>query len=341
MAKQAGGAGDFPGESAVISTNEKVDVNLFYEKLDKLNESSGLTLLFNFRQAMLDLHRFYMEVIKRGGFYQVTKKGKWDDVALVSNSRSRVSMSAAQLQKIYEMLILQYELMYCRKMPNQWPAKNSQGTFGCVASPSCSTGKRKHCDSSSPFSSVRLFDQDGRTEEKDCCEGQETVNKNSTMIISANSNVKKIIVDVPKAPQKPRTGYHIFLRLETHRLRENLGERSNSHNLRDMAVAAWRRLPEKDKLPYIEASKMDKERYEQEMAAHMQKGKSQALLSTTTPKEPPADDVYHVSFEDDSEDLHSPDESVVGLAIEAMKNAGSNDSVFQIDWDNGPPAIRN
>ncbi|XP_042009819.1 uncharacterized protein LOC121758498 [Salvia splendens] len=128
--------------------------------------------------------------------------------------------SAAQLRNVYEMLILQYELMSCGKKSspaNLWPAKSSPGYFGSGTSPSCSAGKRKRCDSSSPFSSVHLGDQDGWTEEKDCCrketKGQETVNKKSTVIISENSNAK--------APQKPRTGYHIFLRLETHRLRKH------------------------------------------------------------------------------------------------------------------------
>ena len=92
---------------------------------------------------------------------------------------------------------------------------------------------------------------------------------------------------------------------------------------------------------------MDRERYAKEMAAYKQKGVGQGLFSSTTPNmlsfstpKEPADDVYHVSFEDDPEDLHSPDESMVGLAMEAMKNAGSSDSFFQIDWENGPPSIR-
>lgn len=56
------------------------------------------------------------------------------------------------------------------------------------------------------------------------------------------------MVDKPKAPLKPRTGYHIFLRLESRRLKTILGQSSGSQNLREMAVAAWRCLPEKDKL---------------------------------------------------------------------------------------------
>lgn len=63
--------------------------------------------------------------------FQVTKMGKWDDVASASNSKSCVSMPAAQLQNVYKMLILQYELMYFHRMPvqaNTWPDKTSQGS---------------------------------------------------------------------------------------------------------------------------------------------------------------------------------------------------------------------
>ncbi|KAH6819030.1 hypothetical protein C2S51_002633 [Perilla frutescens var. frutescens] len=364
MEKQPGDAGDFPGEkrpeSAMISDHDNAAEDLFYQKLAKFNESSGLSLVFNFRQTMLDLHSFYKEVMKRGGFYQVTKMGKWDDVASVSNSKSCVSMSAAQLQNVYDMLILEYELMYCRKMPDQantWPAKNSPGCFGSGVSPSCLKGKRKQCDSSSAFSTFVPGNRDGWTDKKDYCADTrkeakelEMGNKNSTMIISANSNSKEFVVDNTDAPEKPRTGYHIFLRLETQRLKMTLGTSSSGQNLRELAVAAWRRLPEKDKLPYIEASKMDKERYERQMASYkklheIHKGKSHALFSTTTPSmlnfstSMQSDDAYHVSLEDDSENVHSPDESMVKSAIEAMKSAKTNDSIFQIDWDNGSPSV--
>lgn len=55
-------------------------------------------------------------------------------------------------------------------------------------------------------------------------------------------------MDPDDAPLKPRTGYQIFLRLETHRLKMIHGESSNSQNLREMAIDAWRCLPDKDKL---------------------------------------------------------------------------------------------
>ncbi|KAL8545422.1 hypothetical protein ACS0TY_005545 [Phlomoides rotata] len=306
MEKKGGDAGGFSGdknpEPAAISDPDKADVDFFYEKVCKLNESSGLSLVFNFRETMLDLHRFYKEVIKRGGFYQVTKMGKWDDVASASNLNSSMTISAAQLQKAYELLVLQYELMYSRKMPDQaniWPNKNSLGP--------------------------------------------KVEQKNAKKKILPKSNTEESIM---AAPLKPRTGYHIFLRLETHRSKMILGESSSSINLRQKAALAWKALPEEEKLPYIEASKMDKERYEMEMAAYKQQQENQnaksptlfnnttsSMINFATPSD--NDDVYHVSLEKESGNVRPPDESMVELAKETMKNAESNDSIFQTDLDSG------
>ncbi|KAL6964638.1 hypothetical protein U1Q18_035693 [Sarracenia purpurea var. burkii] len=59
-------------------------VDSFYEKLTKLYEFSGLSLLFNFRETRLDLYMFYKEVTERGGFYQMVSllvlavgSGRW------------------------------------------------------------------------------------------------------------------------------------------------------------------------------------------------------------------------------------------------------------------------
>ncbi|KAK6159795.1 hypothetical protein DH2020_003176 [Rehmannia glutinosa] len=333
MEKNAGNDGGFCGEknpqSMKISDHyEKATEDHFYEKLAKLNESSGFSLVFNFRETMLDLHRLYKEVIKRGGFYEVTKTGKWDDVASASNLNSSVSMSAAQLQIVYETLLFQYELMYCRKMSEEaksiWPDKSSLGYSCSGVNSSFSTGKRKHCDSSSPISTIHSGDQDGPAGQwkhsDDTCKvasEPKTKHKNSGTITSSSSNIKKSITE-PDAPLKPRSGYSIFLRLEAHRLKMIHGESSSNLNLREMAIDAWRCLPEEDKQPYIEASKMDKERYDKEMAAYKQQQNNQNAKSQT-------DDVYRVSLEDDHEDFVSPDESMVELAIKVMKNGRSKD----------------
>ncbi|KAL0364859.1 UNVERIFIED_CONTAM: hypothetical protein Sangu_0583500 [Sesamum angustifolium] len=328
MEKKSDNAGGFSGEkypeSAVIVDQEKAAVDCFYEKLGKLNESSGLSSVFNFREALLDLHLFYKKVIKRGGFYQVTKVGKWDDVASASNLKSSVSISRSSASECF-----------------------LNSGFG----PSCSSGKRKHCECSSPFTTVHSGDPapaDIWKPTNNSClvaAGAKTMQQNSSMITLSNSNTKELSPD-PDAPLKPRSGYQIFLRLETHRLKMIHGESSSSQNLRDMAIDAWRCLSEKDKQPYVEASKMDKERYEKELATYNQLKsnkipKSQSLFSNSTPSmlnfstSSETDDVYHVSLESDCENFLSPDESMVELAIEVMKNAESSDSIFQIDWESG------
>lgn len=52
MEKQHGGADSFSGEKRpeqpVISDDDKAAVDLFYEKMGKLNESSGLSLVWVF-----------------------------------------------------------------------------------------------------------------------------------------------------------------------------------------------------------------------------------------------------------------------------------------------------
>lgn len=93
--------------------------------------------------------------------------------------------------------------------------------------------------------------------------------------------------------------------------------------------------------PYMEASKIDKERYDKEMSSYNKQvesnnnnGEGERVLSNDpTPNFLEADDVYHVSLEADSGEILLPDESIVELAIEEMKNAQSNDPIFRIHWD--------
>lgn len=95
---------------------------------------------------------------------------------------------------------------------------------------------------------------------------------------------------------------------------------------------------------------MDKERYDKEMAAYKQQLENQnansptlfndttaSMINFSTPSE--TDDVYHVSLEKDSGNIHCLDESMVEMAKEAMKKAESNESIFQTDLDSGPHDI--
>lgn len=72
----------------------------------------------------------------------------------------------------------------------------------------------------------------------------------STIIDFSNSNVKEF-VEMLDAPLKPRTGYQIFLRLETQRLKKIHGESSSSCNLREIATRAWRSLTEEGKRVHL------------------------------------------------------------------------------------------
>lgn len=70
---------------------------------------------------------------------------------------------------------------------------------------------------------------------------------------------------------------------------------------------------------------------------------SQRLLSKTSPSmvsfSPSSGvvDDYHVSLgaEADSENIQVPDESMVKLAVESLKNAKYNDHMFQVDFSSG------
>ncbi|KAL3814626.1 hypothetical protein ACJIZ3_015894 [Penstemon smallii] len=344
--EKTGNAGGFSGEKeSPVDEEEKAAADCFYEKLIMLNESSGLSLVFNFRETILDLHLFYKEVIKRGGFYQVTEAGKWDEVASTLNPKSLIMcMSPTKLEKVYEILILQYEQMYCKIPPEE--------ANTCHLDPPVSPTGKKRKNTSDDCSQIYSGGPDDPKEKRKIganCQvataGSKTMDQNSTMITPPNSNDQEMRKD-PDAPLKPRTGYQIFLKLECHRLKMIHGESSGTqNNIRDRAIQAWKCLPEKDKKPYIDASKLDKERYDREMASYMQRAnnqniKSQCLFSNSTPRmlnfstSSKKDDEYHVSLQTKHEIFGTPDESMVELAIEEMKNAESNDRKFHMDWDN-------
>ncbi|GER44973.1 high mobility group [Striga asiatica] len=290
MEKTVDSSGEFPGrktESTVVSDQTSEDH--FYGQVEKLNESSGLSLVFNFRDTKLDLYCLYKEVIERGGFHQVTKLGKWDDVASASNPISSVLTSASQLQNIYQALLIQYELMDSRNMAEKGSSWQDKTSSGCGASSSFSTGKRRHIDQDSQL---------------DNCPREVASERKARR---KKSNAKNLKTD-PDAPLKPRSGYSIYLRLEIDRLKKIYGEKANGMNIREMVTNAWRSLSDEEKQPYFEASKIDKERYRKEMGAYNNK------QLNDEPKVGPTDDVYHVSL--------SLDEPKVGPTDDVANNKG-------------------
>nr|XP_016451047.1 PREDICTED: putative high mobility group B protein 11 isoform X1 [Nicotiana tabacum] len=333
----------------------------FYEKLNKLNESSGLSLVFNFRETALDLYLFYEEVTKRGGFNQVTKDAKWGEVASSLHVKSNVVMFPTQLQKVYENLLLQFEQMYYYRSRGKAtippPSHQVSATARAVSlkgynlslgsgdSIDDSAGKRKYCDWSSPVVLPHSNDRNSPVKKRkctnDCClvstVGPETPEQKS-QISATNTYLKKD----PGAPTRTRSAYQIYLKVECERLKKVLGESSGAKKIREMAINSWRTLSENDRKPYIEASNKDRERYYREMAAYKQHTKkgtvkdqnsysSSALSYINFGAPPETDNAYYVTLQADAGSDIVPDESLIESTVQMLENANPSDPISQID----------
>ncbi|KAK2968746.1 hypothetical protein RJ640_020382 [Escallonia rubra] len=308
----------------------------FYEKLSKMNEPSGLSLIFNFRETSLDLYLLYKDVTKRGGYFQVTRDGSWEEVASALNLNSSVSMSPTQLQKLYANLLYQFEQTYYYRSPAK--LTEAQGHSSSVKNcSSCSKGKRKHSESS-----LHLSTTHSGPAKKECNYNAihlSTVRKpdEKKLPLHASPKVKDTKKD-PGAPSGARTSYQIFIRRECERLKGMHGE-SSAGQFRNMAIDAWNRLSESDRQPYIEESRKDRERYKQEMTAYTERSNLHTGSNCTEPNminfamPLQTDGDYHVTLQPDAENIFASDGSTVELAVKYMKDARPNDPIFQINWD--------
>ncbi|KAE9446694.1 hypothetical protein C3L33_21436, partial [Rhododendron williamsianum] len=343
-------------------------VDSFYEKLSKQFESSGLSLLFNFRETSLDLYVFYKEVTDRGGFClvisfsvyssfsDVTKDGKWVEVASTLNSKSIVSMSPIQLQKLYAQFLYQFEQTYHYRTPAQ--AAAAPGHSPGMGDNSNSSSRKRNHGSISPFLTVDLFNEDRPTAKKKCGDNS---NQMSTGLLQlpgyenifcclktqldsrARRPPKKKLVHTPpkkdrkkdpNAPLRSRSAYQLFLMKECDRLKKIHGETSASQNTRNMVIDAWRHLSESGR----------QERFNREMNAY----KERKNMPGKT------DGDYHVNVQLAPGNFFIPDESAAELASRLMKNGQPNesaaelasrlmkngangqpteDALFQINWD--------
>ncbi|XP_024964296.1 high mobility group B protein 10-like [Cynara cardunculus var. scolymus] len=240
------------------STAEMEEEDGFYQKLNKLNESSGFSLLFNFRDSSMDLHQFYKIVTERGGYLQVTKDGKWEDVAFSLNQRNRVPLAPNQFQKLYATFLYSFEQMYHYRSP----VKRSRDMESKKKFLSGSTGKRKIDDDE-----LYLCDREIPFKKIECDLGSRE------LVMETPVKVKEARKD-PRAPLGSRNCYQMFLKIECERLKRIHGE-TPSALLRDMVVEVWRHLSNDDKQPYIEASKKDKERFTREMAEYEENKRNQ------------------------------------------------------------------
>ncbi|XP_027114864.1 putative high mobility group B protein 11 [Coffea arabica] len=315
------------------SLEEKSAIDNFYEKLIKLNESSGLSLVFNFREAKMDLHLVFKEVTERGGSYQVSKDGKWNEVASALSVKNHAPILPSQIQKVYENLLCQYEQIHHYRTP----AKVSKLTGG--DSYDSLLGKRKSCECCS---------QDYEAGKRKCIldiyqgsSGPGTPEQKTTFQTSLD---EETVMRHICAPQKARNSYQLFLKMECQRLRKIHGEASGSRSIRDRAIDAWKHLSEDDRLPYIEASRKDRERFYREMAVYMQYIDKKVLKSENTLKDSASalinfgqssliNDDYYVTLEADAENFCLPDESLVESTIQMLKTRRPSDPMFQMTWD--------
>ncbi|CAL5330079.1 unnamed protein product [Camellia sinensis] len=243
----------------------------------------------------------------------VSQGGRWSEVASTLNSKSTVSMSPIQLQRLYASLLYQFEQIYHYRTPVKVAAASGHPS----GMESGSIEKRKHCDSFH-LSTVHCGTEDGPTAKKKCNDNSNQLSTERARsrllrdqggrnildgVLIANEVVdgwrktkkrdksgaksaeqKKPVVQTspknmdvkkdPKAPIRARTAYQIFLRKECERLKKVHGESSANRNLRTMAIDAWRILSESDRQPYLEEFRKDKERFNQEMTAYKEQQKN-------------------------------------------------------------------
>ncbi|KAG4997418.1 hypothetical protein JHK82_028191 [Glycine max] len=81
----------------------------FYLKLAELLESSGLSLIFNVRETLLDLYLFYLEVTRRGGYHPVGREKKWGEVVFALKLEGNSMKLCAQVEKLYAHILYQFE----------------------------------------------------------------------------------------------------------------------------------------------------------------------------------------------------------------------------------------
>ncbi|OVA16760.1 ARID/BRIGHT DNA-binding domain [Macleaya cordata] len=185
---------------------------------------------------------------------------------------------------------------------------------------------------------------------------------------TAGSSAKDIQKKDPLAPKRIRSAYQIFLHKECERLKKIHGQ-TLGQNVRKRAIEAWNCLSESDRMPYIEESRMDKQRFDREMVAYRECQKMQVEKVTNNPEpnisnlqteetsnvqlndqyhvssminfhtketsNAPLNDsyAYHVSLqmEESHHKLLEPDQSLVEFAAEMMENAEKLDTSLQIE----------
>ncbi|KAM1095342.1 hypothetical protein ACFXTH_010175 [Malus domestica] len=255
-------------ESDGKSLLENSEIESFYQRLIKLHNSSGINLVFDLRQSMLDLHLCYKEVTARGGFIQVTADERWGEVALALKLDGDNLQDPQPLLNLYVHILYQYEKLYYYREPHVKAAFTLGHAFYNTGD--VSAIERKCRDNSSQM----LLNLENALVEKKVAK---EMNWQPTLIGSTSAEQKQFPqLHSQKKEMKRRRGfprgtqsaYTIFLRKECERLKNSASEQLKGQRILDLAVKAWRCLSESEKQPYIEASKrVNEKRAAQEMTA--------------------------------------------------------------------------
>ncbi|XP_030459773.1 high mobility group B protein 10-like [Syzygium oleosum] len=325
-----------PVEDDLLSDPDK-----FYAKLTQFFESTGLSLILNARETTLDLFQLHKEVARRGGFRQINKRGKWDEIVSALQLESTAPTIATQVQRLYAHLLYNFEQSIARTRSAPKPPAVSDSFSGFNSSNSKSPALKRNNKNSS---SVPIDLVDHPEEKKLRTEAIKLPTEEKTaqeMAAKLKEHMKN-----PKAPLATRSAYQLFLSKECARLRTLRGESQEGQDILRVAIDAWRQLTEKEKEPYIEESIKDRERYEQEMAAFAEQGKTQDKVTKKKKAsfqkmqdengihKKHLDNVYKVVNLSPLEDPPVPcaDQSVVDIAMEIAKNAPT-DQLLLFNWD--------
>ncbi|KAL9318716.1 hypothetical protein ACSQ67_015233 [Phaseolus vulgaris] len=277
------------------------DSDSFYDKLFDLLDSSGLTLVFNVRETLLDLYLFYLEVTRRGGYHQVGREKKWGEVVIALKLEGNSVQLCAQVERLYSHLLYQFEQLYFYRSPvKQVPISisNEEGPLR----------KKRISNASLPHT------MDGKDDQKKATEMSKQYSCHMTEMlmqyflfqlsrarVCATACVFTNTFERKKkrrgAPVGRKTAYQIFLKHECARLK-TCNEALDGKIL-SMAIHSWRTMSDIAKQPYVEESKKNKEKIKEAMVSH---SKQQKTEDTREEKWSSMCGDYHVTLHPEADD---------------------------------------
>ncbi|WVY97770.1 hypothetical protein V8G54_029921 [Vigna mungo] len=285
------------------------DSDSFYDKLVELLESSGLTLIFNVRETLLDLYLFYLEVTRRGGYHQVGRERKWGEVVIALKLEGNSVNLCAQVESLYSHLLYQFEQLYFYRRPEKLAFRSAsnkeEGPF-----------RKKRISTASLPHMMDSKDGEKATE----------ISKQYSCHMTAGAGYVQQPVLLPTPPKEKKkrrgapvgrkTAYQIFLKHECARLK-SCNEVLDGKIL-SMAIHSWRTMSETEKQPYVEESKKNKEEIKEAM---VRRSKQQSTQDTSQEKWSSICGDYHVTLQPEAD-----------VALKMTEKAPMDPS-FQMDWD--------